>query len=292
MNKIAESELILNADGSVYHLKLLPHQIAKDIIVVGDPNRVKLISSRFEKIEHVIENREFITHTGYFNGKKITALGTGIGTDNIDIVINELDALVNIDLSSKTIKNELTSLNIVRIGTCGALQPHIQSNDFVISEFALGLDGLLNHYQLTNTEEEQEIDHEFKSQIKYSSEINPIYVVKGSSRLYNLFKKYCHSGITATASGFYGPQGRVLRLALKNPDLNHQLHHFSYKNLKVNNFEMETSALYGLSKLLGHNACTVCVVVANRYAKSTSKDYHPAMEKLIDIVLQELTIQS
>ncbi|HRN41528.1 MAG TPA: nucleoside phosphorylase [Vicingus sp.] len=291
MNKIAESELILNSDNSIYHLNLQPHQIATDVIVVGDPNRVKAISSKFEKIEHKVENREFITHTGFYNEKRLSVIGTGIGTDNIDIVLNELDALVNIDFKTRTIKPNLTSLNIVRIGTCGALQAHINSNDFVVSEYALGLDGLLNHYRIQYSKEEQELTNEFNKQTNYSKTVSPAYIIKGSEKLHELFATDCHSGITATASGFYGPQGRILRLELNQPDLNDKLHHFNYNGLKVNNFEMETSAIYGLAKIMGHQACTVCVVVANRYAKTTTKDYHPAMDKLIDLVLQKLTQQ-
>lgn len=289
MKKIADSELILNSDNSIYHLKLQPHHIAKDIIVVGDPNRVKTISSKFSEIEYVIENREFVTHTGFYNNKRITVIGTGIGTDNIDIVLNELDALVNIDLTLKTVKKSLISLNIVRIGTCGALQKHINVNDFVLSEYALGLDGLMNFYNIDYTKEENNILEAFLLQSNYSKHLNQPYIVKGSDKLHQLFSPHCHSGITATASGFYGPQGRELRLELKEPLLNDKLHDFNVDGLKVNNFEMETSAIYGLSRLLGHNAITVCVAVANRYTKSFTKDYHPAMNKLIDLVLEKLT---
>lgn len=289
MKKIANSELILNSDNSIYHLKLQPHHIAKDIIVVGDPNRVKTISSKFDEIEHVIENREFITHTGYLNNKRLSVIGTGIGTDNIDIVLNELDALVNIDLEQKVIKNSLTSLNIVRIGTCGALQKHINVDDFVLSEYALGLDGLMNFYEMSYTVQEETMLKAFNQQTNYSNKLNQPYIVKGSDKLHQLFSAHCHSGITATASGFYGPQGRELRLKLKEPLLNDKLHQFNFDGLKVNNFEMETSAIYGLSRLLGHNAITVCVAVANRYTKSFSKDYHPPMNKLIDLVLEKLT---
>lgn len=289
MKRIADSELILNSDKSIYHLQLQPHQIATDIIVVGDPGRVKMISSKFSKIEHIVENREFVTHTGYMNNKRISVVGTGIGTDNIDIVLNELDALVNIDLDTKVVKNNLTSLNIVRIGTCGALQQHINVNEFVLSEYALGLDGLMNFYEMEYTTEELSILEAFNTQTNYSRQLNKPYIVKGSSRLHQLFANDCHSGITATASGFYGPQGRELRLKLKEPMLNDKLHQFNFNELKINNFEMETSAIYGLSRLLGHQSITVCVAVANRYNKSFSEDYHPAMEKLVDLVLQKLT---
>lgn len=289
MEKIADSELILNPDNSIYHLKLQPHQIAKDIIVVGDPKRVSLISSKFDSIEYKIENREFITHTGTLNGKAISVLGTGIGTDNIDIVLNELDALVNIDLNERTEKKDKTSLNIVRIGTCGALQADINVDDFVVSEFALGLDGLLNFYEHKTDIEEEELLKEFYRQTNYSTTLAQPYFVKSSKNLHQLFANHCHSGITATAPGFYGPQGRRLRINLKEPEINEKLQAFNTNGLRVNNFEMETSAIYGLSKILGHNACTVCVVVANRFSKTISKDYHQSINKLIDLVLHKLT---
>lgn len=289
MEKIADSELVLNPDNSIYHLKLHPHQIAKDIIVVGDPKRVKLISDKFDFIEFKVENREFVTHTGVFNNKRITVIGTGIGTDNIDIVLNELDALVNIDLENRIVKDEHTSLNIVRIGTCGALQESINVNDFIVSEYALGMDGLLNFYEYKFKNDEQHLLNEFYAQTNYSRTLAQPYFIKSSENLHHLFSSYCHSGITATASGFYGPQGRKLRIDLKEPSINEKLHNFNVNNLKVNNFEMETSAIYGLSSILGHNACTVCVAIANRFTKEFSKDYHTPLNNLIDLVLQKLT---
>lgn len=289
MNKIEASELVLNPDNSVYHLKLQPEQLAKNIIVVGDPGRVALISDFFDSIEHKVENREIITHTGTLNGTRISVLSTGMGTDNIDIVLNELDALVNIDLINRTIKSEKTSLNIVRIGTCGALQKEIPINSVVVSEFGLGLDGLMNYYAFEQTEEEKELLVQFCEQTSYSTTFAQPYFVKASSFLFDLLKEGAFSGITATATGFYGPQGRVLRLPLKEDKLNEKLNQFSYINHKIMNFEMETSALYGLSRALGHNACTVCVVVANRFSKEFSKDYKPAMNQLIQKVLLKLT---
>lgn len=289
MEKIAESELVLNPDKSIYHLKLHPHQIANDIIVVGDPKRVKLISDKFETIDYQIENREFVTHTGKYNGKKITVLGTGIGTDNIDIVLNELDALVNIDLENRVIKEAKTSLNIIRIGTCGALQEDIAVNDFIVSEYALGMDGLLNYYEYKPSDKEEQLLLEFYSQTNYSKTLAQPYFVKSSDKLHDLFKNNCHSGITATASGFYGPQGRKLRIDLKEPLINEKLHGFKLGHLRINNFEMETSAIYGLSKILGHNSCTVCVAIANRFTKKFSKDYHSPLNNLIDLVLTKLT---
>jgi len=289
MNKIEASELVLNPDNSVYHLKLHPEQLAKNIIVVGDPGRVALISSFFDSIEHKVENREIVTHTGILNGQPITVLSTGMGTDNIDIVLNELDALVNIDLINRTIKPKKTSLNIVRIGTSGALQKDISVNSIVVSEFGLGLDGLMNYYAFEQTEEEKQLLIQFCKQTNYSTTFAKPYFVKASSFLFNILKEDAISGITATASGFYGPQGRVLRLPLKEDKLNEKLNQFSYNNHKIVNFEMETSALYGLSRALGHNACTVCVVVANRFSKEFSKDYKPAMDQLIQKVLLKLT---
>lgn len=289
MEKIAESELILNADKSIYHLKIQPHQIAKDIIIVGDPNRVKVISDRFDIVEHKIENREFITHTGTLNGKQLSVVGSGIGTDNIDIVLNELDALVNIDFDSRTIKKEKTALNIVRIGTCGVLQEDIDVDSFIVSEYALGLDGLLNYYEHQLNDVENKILNQFIDFSKYPSELARPYVIEASKNLHQLFKDHCYSGITATAPGFYGPQGRVLRMPLRIPDLNQLLNQFNIDGYRVNNFEMETSAIYALSRVLGHNACTVCVAVANRFKKEISKDYHQPLSNLIDLVLHQLT---
>lgn len=286
--QIAPSELIVNPDGSIYHLKLKPEHIAPNVIVVGDPGRVELISSRFEKVEYKIQNREFITHTGYYKGKRITVLATGIGTDNIDIVLNELDAAVNIDLEKRTVKDTHTQLNIIRIGTSGALQKDIPVDSFVASTHGLGLDGLLPFYKGLAEVNENELTNEFIRQTKWNDEFNRPYIIKGSEELIQKIAFDFHQGITATANGFYGPQGRTLRLELLRNDLNELLNQFSYKNYRITNFEMETSALYGLGKLLGHNTCTVCAIVANRMAQQYSKDYKLAVEKLISIVLDRL----
>lgn len=286
--QIAPSELIINPDGSVYHLKLKPEHIATNVIVVGDPGRVEMISSKFDKIEYKIQNREFITHTGIYKGKRITVLATGIGTDNIDIVLNELDAAVNIDLEKRTIKEKHTQLNIIRIGTSGALQEDITVDSFVASTHGLGLDGLLPFYKDLSKINEEELTFEFISQTKWNNEFNRPYIIKGSEDLLNKIAFDFYKGITATANGFYGPQGRKLRLELQRNDLNELLNRFSYKNLRITNFEMETSALYGLGKLLGHNTCTVCAIVANRMAQQYSKDYKTAIDKLITIVLERL----
>jgi len=289
MRKIEPSELVLQPDNSIYHLKLHPEQLAKNVIVVGDPGRVEVISNYFDRIDHKVSNREIVTHTGVLNNTPITVMSTGMGTDNIDIVLNELDALVNIDLETRTIKAEKKSLNIIRIGTCGAMQKEIPVNSFVASSFGLGLDGLMNFYEFEHTEEENQLLTAFYEQTNYAKTFAQPYFVKASDKLLDLFKNDFHVGITATAPGFYGPQGRMLRIPLKEKQLNEKLNQFNYNNHQIVNFEMETSALYGLSRAMGHNSCTVCVAVANRFAKEFSKDYKPALKKLIELTLSKLT---
>ncbi len=288
MSKIPESELIINPDGSIFHLHLHPEDIGNTILLVGDQGRVEMVSSYFDKVEVVKQNREFVTHTGNFNGKRISAISTGIGTDNLDIVINELDALVNIDLKTREIKSNLSSLNLVRIGTSGALQPEIAVDSYVLSEYGLGMDGLMNFYD-ASTHYETEITAEFIQQTGWAAPLNTPYLIKGSEQLFSKLKKDCHTGITATACGFYGPQGRELRLKAAVQGLNEKLTAFDYKGLKVTNFEMETSALFGLSKSLGHQASTVCAIIANRILKQFSKDYKKTVNKLIEKTLQDLT---
>tara|TARA_R110002049_G_scaffold196443_4_gene365503 strand:- start:477 stop:1355 length:879 start_codon:yes stop_codon:yes gene_type:complete len=289
MQSLAPSELILNPNGSIYHLNLLPEDIGEKIIVVGDPGRVELISSFFDSIEVKKSNREFITHTGMYNGERISAIATGIGTDNIDIVLNELDALVNIDLKNRTINKEHKSLQIVRLGTSGAMQADLDVDTFIMSEYGLGMDGLLNFYEFNPEKEEAQLLSDLIAETKYSSKNPKPYLVKGSPRLMMQLGHDLNKGITATAPGFYGPQGRVLRLNLNDNKLNDKFTAFKSGNNRITNFEMETSALYGLSRLLGHEACTICVIVANRLANQFSKDYHPAMERLIKMTLTRLT---
>ena len=289
MNKFATSELVLNDDNSIYHLNLHPHQIAKDIIVVGDPGRVEIISNYFDTIEHKVANREINTHTGTLNGKPLTVMSTGMGTDNIDIVLNELDALVNIDLENRTAKKDHTSLNIIRLGTSGSLQKNVDVDSFVISEFGLGLDGLMNYYDFEQTETEIELLEQFYKQTNYSKTFAQPYFVKGSTELFDKLKEDCISGITATACGFYGPQGRVLRIPLKETQINEKLRDFNYNDYRITNFEMETSALYGLSRALGHNACTICAIIANRFLGTGSDNYKLAVQKLIEQTLYKLT---
>jgi uridine phosphorylase len=286
---IHSSELILNPDGSIYHLALQPEQVAHKIIVAGDPDRIATISAKFDSIECKVQNREFITHTGTFNGQRVTAMATGIGTDNIDIVLNELDALVNCNLQERTVKEQLTSLEIVRIGTCGSIQEHVPADQIVVSTHAIGLDGLMNFYDFEMDAEENKMFEEFKSQTEWRDRFNKPYLVKGSSDLIERIGKGFHRGVTMTANGFYAPQGRRLRLLPRHPEVNEDLRKFKFEGNMIVNYEMETSALYGLSKLMGHKACTVCAVVANRYANSFSDDYKPVMNKLIDDVLERLT---
>ncbi len=288
MNKIPDSELILNPDGSVFHMHLLPHQISNIILLVGDPGRVEMVSNNFDSVEHKVQNREFATHTGMFNNKKVSVVSTGIGTDNIDIVINELDALVNIDLTQRVEKIDKTQLKFVRIGTSGALQEDINVDSFVLSEYGLGMDGLLHFYK-HHFKEEQEILNAFIKQTSWASPLNSPYLVKGSNILFDTLKEGMHTGITATACGFYGPQGRRLRLDMAIEGLNDKLTAFNYNNQRITNFEMETSALFGLSKLLGHEAITACAIIANRIRKEYSKDYKVTVDKLVKIILQRLT---
>lgn len=287
--KIADSELIINPNGSIFHLHLLPEQIAETILLVGDQGRVESVSKYFEKIDHKVQNREFCTHTGFYNGKRISVVSTGIGTDNIDIVVNELDALVNIDLKERTIKDKKTALNLVRLGTSGSLQEYINVDTFVISEYGLGFDGLLNFYNTHNHAAfNQNLVKTFKEQVNWSSNLNSPYIVKGSDMLIAKLEKGMSKGITATACGFYGPQGRELRLQPAVENLNEKLTAFESNGLKITNFEMETSALYGLGSLLGHNTATVCAIIANRIKKEYSKDYKITVDSLIKITLERL----
>ncbi len=288
MIKIGDSELILNPDGSVYHLHLKPENIAENVIVVGDQGRVEMISKYFTNIEFKVQSREFVTHTGTFNGKRVTALSTGIGTDNIDIVMNELDAAVNIDLTTRTPKTTHTALNVVRIGTSGALQGDIPVDSTVLSTHGLGMDGLLNFYEVDSINE-ADLEQAFIAHTNWNKRFNHPYFVKGSEELINKLSPGKHLGITATACGFYGPQGRVLRLPLQMNDLNEKLTSFAHNGHRITNFEMETSALFGLGKLLGHNTATVCTIVANRIRKEFSKDYKVSVDKLIVNVLETLT---
>jgi uridine phosphorylase len=281
MNRIAESELIINNRGAIYHINCRPEELATTIVTVGDPDRVKEVSKYFDKIEYKNQHREFITHTGYIGKKRVSCISTGIGPDNIDIVINELDALVNIDLQTRTIKEKFTVLNIIRLGTSGSLQKEIPVDSFVAGTHGLGLDNLMNFYQLKNNEEEKQLIQAFNThtQLSYGN-VSP-YISMASGTLLKHFVEGYHQGITVTCPGFYGPQGRVLRLGLAYPELINQLTTFHFGNHRISNFEMESSAIYGLCKCLGHHAVSLNVIVANRIVKAFSKDSTQAVEHLI-----------
>lgn len=287
---IDSSELIINPDGSIFHLHLRPDQLSDNIILCGDPGRVNMISEFLHTKEFKIQNREFVSVTGKYNNKRITILSTGIGTDNIDIVLNELDALANIDFETREIKKKKTSLNIIRVGTCGGLQKNLEINDYIISKKAIGFDGLLNFYQGRKKVSDRDFENKFKKYVNWNSLLTTPYVVNCSSDLYNKINNdKFYSGITISAPGFYGPQGRKLRLNIIDPDINKKIESFSFKGEKITNYEMECSAIYGLSALLGHNALTVCMIIANRLKKKANTDYHERMENMVKLVLDRLT---
>lgn len=288
MNKIPESELILNSDKSVYHLNLHPHEISDTIINVGDPDRVALVSRFFNSIEVKKQKREFITHTGVYKGKRITVLSTGIGTDNIDIVYNELDALVNIDLEKRTIKEKLSSLNLIRIGTSGSLHADIPVDSFVFSKFGLGLDGLLNFYKLPNDSEEKAIVEAFRLHYPNEGILSLPYLARCSSKLEEKLSAGMFKGITASCSGFFAPQGRVLRYELARPNFIQTLHSFHFDNQRITNFEMETGAMYGLAKILGHNCCSINAIVANRITNEHTQKGEETMNQMIETVLDKI----
>lgn len=281
MSRIAESELIINPRGAVYHLDLRPEEIAGTVITVGDPDRVKEVSKYFDKIEVQRQHREFVSHTGTVNNKRLTVLSSGIGPDNIDIVLNELDALVNIDFETREIRKELRSLNIIRIGTSGSLQADIPVDSFVASTHGLGVDNLLNFYRHDHNEQEKELLQSFITHTQIHGQIGQPYITSGAASLIKHFVTNFHQGITVTCPGFYGPQGRVLRLGVRNPDLINRLTDFRFGQHRITNFEMETSAIYGLGKLLGHHCLAINAIVANRVKKEFSKDGKAAVENLI-----------
>ena len=281
MKRIAESELIINSRGAVYHLNLRPEELADTIITVGDPSRVAEVSKHFDRVEGKFEHREFITHTGYIGNKRLSVLSSGIGTDNIDIVMNELDALANINFSTRTVNPELKRLKIVRVGTSGSLQAHIPVDSFVASTHGLGIDNLLNFYRSDNNAEEIAIVQEFINHTNMGGHIATPAIASAAPALQKYFVEGFHQGITVTCPGFYGPQGRVLRLALRYPDLVDQLTSFRYGNHRISNFEMETSAIYGLGKLLNHQCLSLNAIVANRVKQEFSKDGAKAVEALI-----------
>jgi len=289
MQRIAESELIFNSRGAIYHLDLKPDELAENIITVGDPDRVKEISKHFDKIEIRRQHREFVTHTGYIGNKRISIVSTGIGPDNIDIVLNELDALVNIDFQTRTINNELKQLNIIRIGTSGSLQANIPVDSFVASTHGIGIDNLMNFYLHENNEEEKQLIHSFVTQTQLHNGFGNPYISAASMHLLKYFVDGYHRGITVTCPGFYGPQGRILRLGISNPQLIDRLASFEFGQHRITNFEMETSAIYGLGKALNHHCLSLSAIIANRVHKNFSKDSLSLIEKLIVKSLEIIT---
>jgi len=289
MAKIAESELILNARGAIYHLDLKPDEIADTVLLVGDPDRVKEVSKHFDNTEFKTQHREFITHTGFIGSKRISVLSTGIGTDNIDIAINELDALANIDFANREIKQVIKTLNFIRIGTCGALQADIPVDSFIASTHGLGIDNLLNFYRLEQNDEEKQLIHSFSTYTQLHSNMGNPYIAGAAAALLKNFVYDFYQGITVTCPGFYGPQGRILRLGISNPELINRLTQFRFGQHKIVNFEMETSAIYGLGKLLGHRCLSLNAVIANRVRKEFSKDGKATVENLIIKVLDNIT---
>jgi uridine phosphorylase len=282
------TELVLNAQGAVYHLGLLPAQLAQKIILVGDQDRVAKISRFFDRIEHRIQHREFVSHTGIYKGKSITVLSTGIGTDNIDICMAELDALVNIDLNSRTEKKDKKQLDIVRIGTCGMLQPDMPLHTFVLSEFALGLDNIAHFYPIENSNEEMLLLSEINDNVAFPRHIHP-YLSKASNKLVGkLDSPEVTKGITVTSSGFYGPQGRSLRLPSLMPQIHLDLGQFEKNGRRFVNFEMESSAIFALGKALGHECTSICLGVANRPQEIFSTGIDIAMDELILYVLERI----
>ncbi|MFI5151729.1 MAG: nucleoside phosphorylase [Chitinophagales bacterium] len=286
MHRIAESELILNPRGAVYHLNLRPEELAKTVITVGDPDRVSAVSKHFDKLESRFQHREFISHTGWIGKKRISVVSTGIGTDNIDIVLNELDALVNINFDTRSIRNRLTQLNIIRIGTAGSLQPEIPVDAVVASTHGLGIDNLMNFYRHEQNEEEKQLLHSFVTQTQLHHNLSYPYISGASASLLKYFVSGFVQGITVTCPGFYGPQGRILRGGLSHPDLISRLTQFQFGPYKIANFEMETAGIYGLSKIFGHHCLSLSAIVANRISKEFSSNAATTMEKLIRNVLQ------
>ena len=289
MRVIPSSELVINSDGSIFHLHLKPEQLADRIVLVGDPDRVTTVASFFDSKECEVSNREFHSITGTYKGKRISAVSHGIGTDNIDIVVNELDALANIDFNTREVKKEKKSLTILRIGTCGAIQPDIPIHSFIFSHVSVGCDGLLNWYKDRDKVTMVEMEEAFKEFVGWNRHLPDPYFAQASDVLIKLFEDCTVKGVTISAPGFYGPQGRVLRLPLAMPDMVERFEKFRYNGYRITNFEMEGSALAGLSHHFGHRAGTVCCVIANRYVKAADPNYKPAVEKLVKLALEKLS---
>lgn len=287
--RIAESELIINSDGSIFHLHIRPEQLARNVILVGDPGRVAMFKPYFQTLECEGASREFVWATGIYNNSRITVLSTGIGTDNIDIVMTELDALANIDFTTREVKPEHTTLNVVRLGTCGALQPEIPLGAFILSHISIGFDGLMNWY--ANREEVTNVDMEqaFMKHMNWPKDLPTPYFVSASQKLIDLFADSTVRGMTISSPGFYGPQGRVVRQGLAMPNMLEDIESFRYEDRKITNFEMEGSAIAGIAGHLGHEAITVCCAIAHRYLKDANTDYKPRIAQLVKLVLDKIS---
>jgi Uridine phosphorylase len=289
MRYFAESELIINPDGSVFHLHVKPEQLADKVILVGDPGRVAIVAAHFDNKEFEVESREFRTITGTYKGKRITVLSTGIGCDNIDIVVNELDALANIDFNTREEKKEFRTLELVRIGTCGGLQPNTPVGTYICSQKSIGFDGLLNFYAGRNEACDLAFEEAFKKHMDWSPLLCAPYVIDANAELIaRINQGDMVNGVTIAAGGFFGPQGRELRVSLADPKQNEKIESFEYNGYKITNFEMESSALAGLSKLMGHKAMTVCMVIANRLIKEANPNYKNSIDTLIKTVLDRI----
>ena len=289
--RIAESELIINPDGSVFHLHLRPEELADNVILVGDPGRVDMIAEYLSDKEFRHCSREFVSVTGRYNGERITVLSTGIGCDNIDIVMNELDALANIDFVTREPKPEKRSLNILRIGTSGAIQPEIPLGSFVFSEISVGMDGLMNWYADRDKVALADYEQAFYEQVHWAKHLPDPYFVAAGEEMCSRFRGCSIPGMTISASGFYGPQGRVLRMPLAMPDMVAEFERYSHNGRKITNFEMEGSAIAGIARHLGHNAGTICCIIAQRHAQDSNPDYKAQVRKLIELCLERLTLR-
>lgn len=288
MRIIPDSELIINSDGTVFHLHIKPEQLADKIIVMGDPGRVTMTASFFDSIEFDVQSREFHTVTGMYKGKRITAMSHGIGTDNIDIVITELDALANVDFKTREVKKDFKQLSIVRVGTSGGMQPHCPVGSFVVAEKSIGFDGVIHYYDGSADVREKEFEESFKKHVNWSPLHCSPYVVDSDDELVERIGHDMIKGVTISAIGFYGPQGRYVRLPLADPELNSKIESFRFEGHSITNYEMESSALAGLGKMMGHKAMTVCSIIANRVALESNADYQVSIEDLIKIVLDRI----
>lgn len=288
INQPSNTDLLITEKGTIYHLNIAPEQLADTIITVGDPDRVQLVSKHFDKITHKSKHREFVCHTGYIGKKHMTVISTGIGPDNIDIVLNELDALANIDFATRTEKVEKTKLSIIRLGTCGSLQAEIPTGSLITSSYAIGLDNLLHYYRHSYNTEERFILDEFIQHSRLQSSVIQPYIAEGAINLRKHFAKGYIQGITATCPGFYAPQGRIIRAAITQPYLMDALASFNTRDLRITNFEMETAALYGLGKVLGHYCCSISVVLNNRITNSVSPNMQQDIENMINYALSAI----